>query len=1305
MAINWDEVRKKANDRGKTAEQQIKAIQRPAVPAYTPPKTEQVLERKLPTAVQSRRGNLPKAKPINVLNEAFDKNENYIDKAKKGNVGGAVANFIGTGLTGAQTLYLNAANSADSLAQGKGLPKYQPQMSFTDYDKAVAERRGAKPTIEQVSKVNPVLGGAYQLVGEIGTDPLELLPGGMVNDIKLARGTAQNSAAYMNALQSGKLNPAVTLPRANTPAPLPRATQTTPQNIPVQAPSVTVQPRNPEKGIEIPKEQPFAQNGDFPKTGKVEAKFRDLGADANRFEEVAMVTTDSDKLKPSLKDATSGLVSNLKRKFVDSGDTVAKISKINNDKGLYNLYNNAKQSRKRAEYHIGEAQTDLAGNKVGKSLKEIFDPIRKKGKAYYEDFQEYMYHLHNIDRMGFGDKAMQKLREFEIQHQDLANLEDKQLREILKTADSDSAAVVKEYMKLIDDVNNAPSKPVFGKSITADESKKVSEYLLQQHPEFAQEAADVRKYLDNMMQYRIQSGLVSEDSAKALAEMYKNYVPTYRVNPSMRGLKTFGGAANISTGIKKATGSSKDLLPLHEQIARQTIQTVEAAHKNLFGARLAQNINPNTQQFVQELKKVDDAFDIDAEVLPELKNTFNVYENGQAYQMKVDDSLYEGIKALAGTDPNELVKAATAANRGFKELITSWNPMFLIRNVARDIQDVGLYSKNLKGFAKMYPGAVKEIATNGDVWKQYKALGGAGNSFFDYSKGYKKDPSWLKRNTLDRIEQLNMSTEQLPRFAEYLATLDKLGHAPNYDELMQAMYNAADVTVNFGRSGTWGKTLNSTFVPFFNPAMQGTSKLIRKFTETKGVKGWTELVLKASALGVAPSLINEMVYHDDPQYAMINDREKDINFIIKIGDGEWLKFPKGRVLSLFGSGAQRLYRAAQGDEDAFAGYIKTMGDQVAPISPLESNILSPVMAVKNNKSWYGGSIEPEGLTGRFPSDKYQWKRYDERTSGIAKVMGEKLNYSPKKIDYLLDAYSGVIGDFVIPLSTPRAETNPFVKAFVVDSVTSNKIGQQFYDKKDEIFSARNASEGEDKYDVLNRYMNKQNEMVSELYDEIRKIENVNGPDQLKRQKVREVRALINGIQQTALDALPEVEKTTENLSRAYKDPEDLYREVNKKVFGAKYALQAYDKNLYEKAVASQIGFDTFYDAYFAQKDYDSNIIKAFAISDKLKNPTNKVYTAFNISEEAVQNVNNLKNAGVSAKQLEDSYLKTKDMEGDKYTNSKGNEASISAGSTAERRGFGKSASLKKKEAIDSVVSDPWRREALYKAFGVSEKVW
>ena len=76
-----------------------------------------------------------------------------------------------------------------------------------------------------------------------------------------------------------------------------------------------------------------------------------------------------------------------------------------------------------------------------------------------------------------------------------------------------------------------------------------------------------------------------------------------------------------------------------------------------------------------------------------------------------------------------------------------------------------------------------------------------------------------------------MAVEQAPRFAEFLTVYNKEGNTQ--EGLAKAMYAAADVTVNFGRSGTWGRTMNRTFVPFFNPSVQGFSKMIREFTGAK----------------------------------------------------------------------------------------------------------------------------------------------------------------------------------------------------------------------------------------------------------------------------------------------------------------------------------------------------------------------------------------------------------------------------------------------------------------------------------------
>jgi len=902
----------------------------------------------------------------------------------------------------------------------------------------------------------------------------------------------------------------------------------------------------------------------------------------NTTNPIDLVMASSKKAQKGFKESVIDRGLEVKRKFVDSGDTVAIIGNITGDKGLYHSYNKARSSTRSAEHVLGEAQTNIIGDKVGESLKDIFKPIRKKGDGYYNDFQLYLLHKHNVDRMAQG-------------------------------------------------------KPVFGEDITANISITESNKLLKEYPEFEALSQKIYTFNKNNMQYRVDADLITAEQAKMFEEMYPHYVPTIRAKKSVpqppKNSKT-DVTGKIAKTIKEATGDSSPILPLHQSMARQTMQTVTAAEKNIFANRLIKNVTPETSRYIQDMNSIIKDFDLDSELVnamkskkesEELKNYFTLFRNGEAYQVKVDEGLFEGLEALTSSNrsTDAIIDAVTAGNTMFKQLITGYSPTFLVRNGARDLQDVGIYSKNLREFAIQYPKAIKEMTSNGELWQRYKALGGTGSSFFDYAKGFKKDPTFLRKNTLNKIENLNMAVEQLPRFTEFMATLSK-GDG-SYDNLLEALYNSADITVNFGRTGTWGKTLNQTFVPFFNPAMQGFDKLARTLKYTKGWKDWTKLTIKATALGITPALINELVYSDDPDYSNLYSRDKDINYLFKLDNNVWIRIPKGRVLSLIGGAAQRTVRLASGDNDAYAGFLKVAKEQVAPISPFESNIVSPILAVQNNKAWHGGTIEPQRLTGSAGL------RYDESTTTPAKWLGAKLNYSPKKIDYLIDAYTGIIGDLAIPLTTPKAEVHPFAKAFTIDGTTTNRISQDFYDKKTEISESYSDNKDNTSY-IQNRYLNKQSDMASELFEEIRTVQNSKLTDVQKRTKVREIRALINVIEKNALDSLPEVEKTTKKLVNKYPDTDDLYREVNRKVFGSEYALKLYNKTVYEKAQTyvtekaapsfnknvatipqkNGITWDNYYDGYFAQKDEASDISKAVALQGK--NITT-LYDAFGISDK------------------------------------------------------------------------------------------
>lgn len=162
-----------------------------------------------------------------ILESVFDK-ENYAEKFKRGDVGGGVANLLGTVVTAPQSLYLNLLNAGQDVAKGKK-PSFQYQMGYSDYEKKVADRQGTIPLSQKIE--NPLLQGAYRFGMEVVTDPLELTPIGFYNDIKLAKGVSQATGAYAESLQAGKLVPRVNgAKQANANTPNRPVQPRTPQN-------------------------------------------------------------------------------------------------------------------------------------------------------------------------------------------------------------------------------------------------------------------------------------------------------------------------------------------------------------------------------------------------------------------------------------------------------------------------------------------------------------------------------------------------------------------------------------------------------------------------------------------------------------------------------------------------------------------------------------------------------------------------------------------------------------------------------------------------------------------------------------------------------------------------------------------------------------------------------------------------------------------------------------------------------------------------------------------------------------------
>lgn len=986
------------------------------------------------------------------------------------------------------------------------------------------------------------------------------------------------------------------------------------------------------------------------------------------------VTDEIVKAEKSFRESLADVTHGAMRMFVNAGETVRRISKQTKNKSLEGYYFNAGAYSQRAGNWIakGGARTDISGHKTGESLMDILGDIMKTPEKY-KDFQLMLLHRNNVDRMRYdsteevqnltkcvttiedlypklrgldndylyqtavpGDKRDMLSREWkETVLDELLNGEMPEIADI-----SEAAQMLIFTRQKISEAKKNGLKPVFGYEVTAYDSQLEAERLLKANPEFDALAKRVYAYFDDLLQYRIDAGLDTQKHVDAMKKRYPNYVPTMRVEgtegKTARRARRNGGIV-VSNAIGRAVGGDAVIMPLHTAMSRKTVAVMKNAGLNQFGEQLVQSWNQDKS--IPGVNKVDlvdysstDQY-VDSEELyvPVTNNVFSVLRGNDRYNITMDEGLAQALNAFqpdkyANSDIAKLLKKG---NDLFKALCTGYNPIFMVRNLVRDAQDAAFYSTDSATWAKMFPSAWKQIVTNGEIWQQYKALGGSYASMLDYTTGMVKEPKSAAGKLAAKYESLGQAIEAAPRLAEFMTILANKGGSKTADgvktgkftqsDLMEAMLGAADITTNFARGGTVTKMLNKYLVPFLNPSVQGADKFVRNITDRKGFKAWASLAIKAAALGILPELLNGLLYRDDDEWDDIPDQTKSNYYLFKLGDGYWMKIPRGRALAVFSAGATYAQEKAKGNDPKFSDVIEVVKSNVAPTDIFNQNIATAWTQTKlfnpdnPGTTWYGGNIESDRLQNYRPGE-----RYDEKTDELSKWIGKTFNLSPKKINYLLDQYSGVVGDLLLPWFTPSATASspalaPLKQAFMLDSTSTNKTTGEYYDLLDNL--KYDANDGDIGAGITRKYVSHAGDEVNDYYQQIRAIQS--DENLTKAEKNRLVRALKSQLIERQKEIIAQAEPYREAVSDYLKEHPELstdndaaiaeyaelygitedqaesrmdaivYREANREVFGAEYALRTYNADVYDKARAAYakgVSYETYYDYYFATKE-------------------------------------------------------------------------------------------------------------------------
>ncbi len=642
--------------------------------------------------------------------------------------------------------------------------------------------------------------------------------------------------------------------------------------------------------------------------------------------------------------------------------------------------------------------------------------------------------------------------------------------------------------------------------VFADDSLNSKEYMQseierieKQYPNFKETAENLYDwYRTFIYEYGIKSGLLTKEQFKSMTEKYPCYVPFMR-NVDKLGGGVKAGAANQSAPIRNAKGSGLEILSPVENIIVKVEQFMKAADRNAIMQEVAdvadtaegkgyllERVPPSMVPVTVSMKTepgdiIDDAI---TETITEFRvsdnqgmNVVRVYRNGEkTYYQVHDKNLLAALTAMNTVKYNIVTRAAGNLTRVFKVLTTGGNAVWSISsNAPRDFSSAYKYSSenNPIKFTVDYIRAIKSAFTEAylgdkhsdEAIKLYKSMGGGFNNSLSNSarelkltikEVLQKDENLVKRitanfNFIEMVEKLADSIETAPRLAEFKRVYEKTGDAK------AALSAAEEITVNFNRSGVSGKVVDQ-FIPYFNASLQGNRKFAKALTESLRSGGDKSFVVKTLLSGVVKVglifAINNLIMGDDDndEYEKLSAYKKNNFYNIYIGDGKFISIPKSKDTAVFDSMLERTFEMAMKEDVEWGKEIEDFLSYLWLVfgPPLLDDTIgfSTALELAKNETFTGAPI-----VSSYYEDLEPEMQYNEKTTYIARGLGQLFGWSPMKIDHVINSNLGVFGLLNKSVGRPDPDLSlGLMTKFVTDNTYSTDTMNSFYDRAEEYSS-------------------------------------------------------------------------------------------------------------------------------------------------------------------------------------------------------------------------------------------------------------
>lgn len=973
---------------------------------------------------------------------------------------------------------------------------------------------------------------------------------------------------------------------------------------PVQTPQTPTQPtQNIQSDVEI-KDEILAPVGEYDnlmeRTVRINGKPEPLIAERRKEN---LVT----KMQDFGKKAKQG-AGFLMTKLADSAYVIHDTS-VKHNTDTYKWFTDAKSASSMSNNVIGgyimkDGKPEFTGNMVdmtgairGKSVSEILYPYAHADSQFLEahntteekhmdECQEYLVMLLNRDEINRTGKPR------------ITTIEN---RDVRRTAKAEGISYQEARAKLSLD----------------DTQKAIDRFENEYGKDYAQKLVEANRTIcDFWLSLDVQSGTITQKEAEAWKELHPNYVPTLRAD----GTEDIADFSAGKQGVfgeqrKKATGGGRQLVPLIDAYEQKISSAMKFGKRNIFFSYLLNDASKYSElgDHMRVLKMIDSAENMtQGQILGEYNNRANTYvaftKDGGAVVFEVDPVINTAVKDLTNPklEVEQYLEAWQKVNSLWRGAVTTKNPLFTISNAFRDAGQAMLMSEDVGQYWKNYKNAIQEMKADSELYKQFQASGVMDSSI---SEGIRKAQ---KNNVFTRLEGVGEIVEMLPRFSAYLSAIEKYGNTP--EGRLQAQFDAKDITTNFSQGGDWTRMLNRNGFNFLNANVQGLLQIGRKITDpiknqslsrNQKLQAMGGFAIKMTALGFAPYVINSMLIglvnpERKRDYEELSDSMKTQYLLFPTSDGKFIRIPYGRALVISTTLANIAQNAIEGKEIDVRESLKTIWDNVGVAKP--SGLWTPLVDAHNNKTWYGGTIVNSTLAEREKKDQY-----DESTDWLSKKLGGLFNVSPKKVNYVLDQWTGFVGDFFMPIGTPKYASNnpldyavaPLKSRFTTDAVTNNDL----YDTYNDMFTeVKKQASTDGSYYGAEQYFYSQSKEINSIWTQLHEVQRYKSLSQeekdalqqkymvygnlnsykVRQQIIRDMRKTINGIQRNAIENYDYII----NASSKYPITEDMnYSEkkvqtfkMNNDLFGGEYALNQYGGDTWDDAVLANtcgISFDTY----------------------------------------------------------------------------------------------------------------------------------